>query len=186
MSTENNVESSPSSSETTPKESESFVLLFDDEPADTETQPLEQPLEPDESDGSFVLLFDDQPVEETKTTDTVDKDDGSFVVLFDDEDQSVQDLDLIHIDDKNHCSITLPPDMRIRYITAIKTELEKSLDASEVTYDISHVNQLDTASIQLLRAHINTLQDQNTTVSWTGDSVPFTSSAQTLGFSFID
>ncbi len=182
MSKKTRAKKQASSRKNTQKETDSFVVLLEDE----SSEPDKAAPEPDESGESFVVLFEEETPAGSEAVSNSGSDDETFVILLDDEEQSDQDTTVVHFDDRGHCLINLPSDIRIGRISFLKGELEKSLDADNVTYDVSRVKMMDSASVQLLYSHLQSMKELKTDIHWEGSSELFRSSVHTLGFDFAD
>ena len=182
MSKKKRAKKQASSSKNTQKETDSFIVLLEDE----SSAPDKSASEPDESGESFVVLFEEETPVGSEASSSSGSDDETFVILLDEADQSDQNTTVVHFDDNGHCLINLPPDIRIGRISFLKGELEKSLDADNVTYDVSRVKMMDSASVQLLYSHLQAMKELKTDIHWEGNSELFRSSVHTLGLDFAD
>jgi len=153
---------------------------------------------------SFVVMFDDDDVAASAETEDAGTDHetdavtsaaadnsgdgesvrapGSFVVLLEDEDPEDEIDSMVSMSEDGNCTVNFPEDIGIRHIMKIKTALSRALEASNVTYDASNVDIVDTSSIQLLHAHGISLKDNNIPSQWAGRSERFAAVEKRLGF----
>lgn len=178
-------------------EKKEFVVLFDEQ--QSETSEVEDENGSD-ADGSFVVMLDDPAADANTPT---NNDDGSFVVMLDDETPPAvaggtgdDEYFVVLLDDEESSAsvvtqpevgvfnVVLPGDFRMQKVVSLKPELVATLGASSVVYDASRVALADTASIQLVAAHLAALKLADASVEWAGASVEFSTTARILGFDF--
>lgn len=180
----------PESSANTQSTDDSFVVLFDEKSRQSG------------EDGGFVVMLEDAENDAATEAAPVVDDDGSFVVMLDGEDESPppgqqQDKGFVVLldeeDTDHHCvtqledgvfMVALPSDIRMQKIVAIKPELVATLGARKVQYDATRVEYADTASIQVVAAHLAALDACEASVEWVGSSSDFLETARLLGFDF--
>jgi len=141
----------------------------------------------DEPDGSFVVLLDDEPEVTAETEpDPIENetsDSESFLILFDDEEQ--EDLTEIEEADGNY-KVALAGDISFHNISKLKSRLEATLGASAIEIDATAIDEMDTASAQMLLSYTNNLKNASVPFKWTGTSKTFDNVSQTLGVSLVD
>ncbi len=163
----------PAAEESAAGKDGSFVVMLDDDSGSASDSGQAA------DDGSFVVMLDEEPA--TSAAATASPGDGSFVVLLDDEED---DPDCVQALSDGVFGITLPADVRIQKVMTLKPELVATLGASKVQYDATRVALVDTASIQVVAAHLVALDAGDTCVEWVGASDEFLETAQLLGFDF--
>jgi ABC-type Fe3+-hydroxamate transport system substrate-binding protein len=99
-------------------------------------------------------------------------------------DEEEDDLELVVELSDGVFGVQLPADIRIQKIVSLKPDLVVTLGASKVKYDASRVALADTASIQVVAAHLAALDAGDTDVEWIGASEDFLDTAKILGFDF--
>ena len=123
------------------------VKMEDSTPDDSFVYILDEPKKADGAAGAELQLGDDN--------------DDSFLILFDNDDDPVDDEPVLEIGGDGACSISLPTDIRLSKLNALKDCFLNSLDAKNVEVNASRVKRMDTASFQLLWSYSARLKETN-------------------------
>ena len=71
-------------------------------------------------------------------------------------------------------------------VASLKSGLAKLLDAAEpITLDISAIQRVDTAGLQIIAAFVRDRESQGRQVQWQGESPALTAAAQLLGLNAL-
>lgn len=78
-------------------------------------------------------------------------------------------------------NITLDPVITLTEVSQLKDSLLGHIGASEIHIDVSKVEHIDTAGMQLLLAFSKAIQKKGGKLSWTGWSAAYSGTAELLG-----